>query len=64
MNQDTGLPGVYPGMERALLLDRVAEFISSGQCKRVVFLTGAGMSVSAGIPDFRSPGGMCVKADW
>lgn len=26
--------------------------------KRIVFLTGAGASVAAGIPDFRSPGGM------
>ncbi len=26
--------------------------------KNVVFLIGAGVSVNAGIPDFRSPGGM------
>jgi len=37
---------------------RVAQLIKTGQCKRLVFLTGAGVSVSAGIPDFRSPGGM------
>ena len=29
------------------MLDRVAEFIASDQCKSVVFLTGAGMSVGA-----------------
>lgn len=36
----------------------LAEYIRSGSVKNVVFLTGAGVSVSAGIPDFRSPGGM------
>lgn len=30
----------------------------SGQVKKIMFLTGAGVSVGAGIPDFRSPGGM------
>jgi len=39
-------------------LDRVAEHILSGRCKGIAFLTGAGMSVGAGIPDFRSPGGL------
>ena len=34
----------------------VAELIRSGQCRRVIVLTGAGVSVSAGIPDFRTPG--------
>ena len=49
---------MLPGMNPEQLLDRVAEFIASDQCKSVVFLTGAGMSVGAGIPDFRSAGGM------
>lgn len=40
------------------VLERVAEAITSGQCRRILFLTGAGVSVAAGIPDFRSPGGM------
>lgn len=36
----------------------VAEYIKSGACKSIVVLTGAGVSTGAGIPDFRSPGGM------
>ena len=30
--------------------------LGAGQYKRVVVMAGAGMSVAAGIPDFRSPG--------
>ncbi|KAF4956522.1 hypothetical protein FGADI_3801 [Fusarium gaditjirri] len=37
-------------------LDAVAEYIKSGRSKRIVVLTGAGISTAAGIPDFRSPG--------
>ncbi|QDZ22052.1 NAD-dependent protein deacetylase sirtuin 2 [Chloropicon primus] len=37
-------------------LDGVAEYIQRGECKNVIVLAGAGISVSAGIPDFRSPG--------
>lgn len=37
-------------------LDDVINLIQS--CNNIVILTGAGVSVSCGIPDFRSPGGM------
>lgn len=36
----------------------LARFILSPECKSITVLTGAGVSVAAGIPDFRSPGGM------
>mmetsp|Transcript_3655 Transcript_3655/g.6683 ORF Transcript_3655/g.6683 Transcript_3655/m.6683 type:complete len:333 (-) Transcript_3655:281-1279(-) len=43
-----------------LITDMVglARFILSPECKSVIVLTGAGVSVASGIPDFRSPGGM------
>ena len=39
-------------------LSGVASFLASDACKNVVVLSGAGVSCAAGIPDFRSPGGM------
>lgn len=39
-------------------VSRLARLIHSKECRRISFLTGAGVSVAAGIPDFRSPGGM------
>jgi NAD-dependent histone deacetylase SIR2 len=46
---------VAPNVLSARSLSAVADYIKSGQCKRVVVLTGAGISTAAGIPDFRSP---------
>ena len=39
-------------------IQKIADFLLSDECVSVSFLTGAGVSVNAGIPDFRSKGGM------
>uniref|UniRef100_A0A8C4ZYE1 NAD-dependent protein deacetylase sirtuin-2 n=1 Tax=Gadus morhua TaxID=8049 RepID=A0A8C4ZYE1_GADMO len=39
-----------------LNLEGLARYIQSGKCKNIVCMVGAGISTSAGIPDFRSPG--------
>lgn len=36
----------------------LAQYILSPECRRIAVLTGAGVSVAANIPDFRSPGGL------
>ncbi|KAK5114547.1 hypothetical protein LTR62_002482 [Meristemomyces frigidus] len=46
---------VSPQTLHSRTLEAVAEHIKSGRVKNVVVMTGAGISTSAGIPDFRSP---------
>lgn len=43
-------------INKPLQIDSVAELLRTGAVRRVVVLTGAGVSVAAGIPDFRTPG--------
>jgi len=40
----------------SLTLEGIADYIKFGKCKKIIVLTGAGISVAAGIPDFRTPG--------
>ncbi|KAK6107745.1 NAD-dependent protein deacetylase sirtuin-2 domain protein [Brugia pahangi] len=40
----------------SLTIEGIAEYIRSGEVKNIIVLTGAGISTSAGVPDFRSPG--------
>ncbi len=49
----------YPDAHPDLL--RIARLIQGGKCKRIICMCGAGISVSAGIPDFRTPGGCSMR---
>ena len=40
----------------SLDLEGVAAIIKEGRCKNIIVMSGAGVSTSAGIPDFRTPG--------
>ena len=43
---------------QSLDLEGVASFIASNDCKKIVVLSGAGVSVTSGIPPFRGKGGL------
>ncbi len=45
-----------PKVLDSLDLDGIVSYIKSGKAKKIVTMAGAGISTSAGIPDFRSPG--------
>ena len=55
MGNCLGTSQVTYQQDNNLVLKLVAEYIKSGNCHNVICLTGAGISTSAGIPDFRSP---------
>lgn len=58
MGQDNSSPideSVPPQTLAGRTVEALAEYITSGKVKNVVVMTGAGISTSAGIPDFRSP---------
>lgn len=46
---------IQPHTLKSRSIASVAELIKDGKAKKIVVLTGAGISTSAGIPDFRSP---------
>jgi len=48
-------PDTPPRTLSSRSIEGIAEYIKDGRPKRIVVMTGAGISTSAGIPDFRSP---------
>jgi NAD-dependent SIR2 family protein deacetylase len=49
------MPPPHPRVLKSFDLEGLAEYINTN-CKNVIVMAGAGISVSAGLPDFRTPG--------
>jgi len=49
-------PGIFADRGPPLTLFEIGKRLKEGTFKKVMVLSGAGVSVSAGIPDFRTPG--------
>ena len=45
-----------PTVLSSLDVDGIVEYIKDGRAKNIIVMAGAGISTSAGIPDFRTPG--------
>ena len=52
--EDDGLR--HPKVLNSLDIDGVVNYIKEGRAQKIIVMAGAGISTSAGIPDFRSPG--------
>ncbi|XP_076042724.1 NAD-dependent protein deacetylase sirtuin-2-like isoform X2 [Oratosquilla oratoria] len=44
-----------PPVLESVTVDAIVEYMKSDKCKNIITMAGAGISTSAGIPDFRSP---------